>query len=508
MRMPAIRADRGDAARMRSGFLTAVLVFSGLAVSVPATVAAQQVRVIGASTVRYIELRPLQRDSIAEADVAGSGLTRRLDDGTAVRCLPEDMFCRYTRTGARAAAVPLIQDIEASAWGFGQGLRAYAQLRGRQSWGSGAGLWPQAEDPVDVLAAYAELERQRYRVRAGRQWQVSGLGFYNFDGVNAGLAPVTGAWVEAYAGRSLIRGMNESRSGGALESIEALAPPASGLLAGVHARYRPSSRLALGAAYQVDFRNDGAGLFAELAALDGMYRVGSVTVEGSIETDVATQSLNEARLRLRSAPFRSVVVHAQARRYRPYFELWTIWGAFSPIGFDEARAGATWSAARGELVLGGEASYRRYGDAGITEPLDPLRDDGWGAAASVNWAPAPAWHVDAAYRIEGGFGAARRDGHAGIARQLGEMGSISVQALAFQRLYEFRLAEGTVYGLSTELALRVNSRIQLHAGGTVYRHVGGGSAEGLDWNQRRGSMRLQWIVGPEPMAAALPRSTP
>jgi hypothetical protein len=493
---------------MRRGVLAAAIGLGGLASAVPAAVAAQQVRVSGASTLRYIELRPLQRDSTAAADVAGSGLTRRLDDGTTVRCLPEDAFCRYTRNGPRVAAVPLIQDIEASAWGFGRGLRAYAHLRGRQAWGSGAGLWPQAEDVIDVLAAYAELERQGYRVRAGRQWQVSGLGFYNFDGVNAGFAPVTASWVEAYAGRSLIRGMNESRAGGALESIEALAPPASGWLAGVHARYRPSSRIALGAAYQVDFRNDGAGLFAELAALDGVYRIGRASVEGSMEADVATRSLNEARLRLRSGPLGRVVLHAQARRYRPYFELWTIWGAFSPVGFDEARGGATWSSTGARLVLGGEASYRRYGDADVAQPLDPLRSDGWGAEATAGWTPVPAWHMDASYRIEGGFGAARRDGHAGITRQLGQVGSVSVQALAFQRLYEFRLAEGTVYGVSGEVALRASSRMLLHANGTTYRHAGAASAQGLDWNQRRGSVRLQWVVGPEPMALPLPRTAP
>jgi hypothetical protein len=479
----------------------------GISSAVPlAPAAAQQLRVTGTTTVRFIELRPVARDSVAVEEVTGWGLLRQLDDGRTVRCIPEDPFCRYTRPGDRAAAIPLIQDLEASAWGFGRGLRAYAHVRGRQAWGSGAELWPQADDEVDLLAAYAEFERARYRLRAGRQWQVSGLGFYNFDGVNAGIVPFSGAWAEAYVGRTLIRGLNEPRTGGALESIEALAPPANGLLAGLHARYRPSPRLALGLAYQVDFRTDGGGLYAELAALDGTYRIGGGAVEGSIEADVATSSLNEARLRVRSSPVGRSVIHVEVRRYRPYFELWTIWGAFSPVGFDDVRSGVTWSHAGSRLVVRGEASYRSYGDTGITEPLDALRGEGWGASASASWSPAQAWHLDAAYRVEGGFGAARRDGHAGVARRLGDTGSFRLQALAFERLYEFRLAEGTVYGLAGELSLRISERAQLHAGGATYRHVGARAQHALDWNQRRASLRLHWTAGPEP--SALPATQP
>jgi hypothetical protein len=458
---------------------------------------AQHVRVSGSSSLRYIELRTLERDSIAADQVAGSGLLRRLPDGRTVRCLPTEPVCRYTLPGERLAAVPLMHDVETSAWGFGRGVRAYTHLRARTAWGNGAELWPQADDAVDLLAGYIELERTRYRLRAGRQWQVSGLGFYNFDGVNAGVAPVDGVWTEAYVGRSLLRGLNESRAGGALESIEEIAPRAGGVLAGVHARYRPSRRLAVGAAYQADFRTDGAGLYAELAAVDASYRAVPGSIDASLELDVATSALNEARVTLRSAPIGRFVVHGEARRYRPYFELWTIWGAFSPIGFDEVRGGLSWSDPAGTLVLRGDASYRSYGDAGIDNALDSFRGDGWSASADATWSPASEWRLDAAARVEGGFGAARRDGHAGVTRALGDVGSVSLQALAFQRLYEFRLSEGTVYGLAGELALRVHARAQLFAAGSAYRHIGNLS-EGVDWNQRRATVRLQWTVGAEP----------
>lgn len=469
----------------------------GLAAAAP--VQAQAIRLSGSTAIRYLELRPLVRDSVAADEVEGAGLLRQLPDGRIVRCIPEDAFCRDTRPGTRLAAVPIIHDVTASVWGLGEGVRLFAQLRGRTSWGSGSELWPRAEEPVDVLAAYAEFERARFRVRGGRQWKVSGLGFYNFDGVTVAFRPAPAAWLEAYAGRSLLRGLNEPRTGGALESIEALAPPAAGLLLGVQARYRSASRLAVSAVYQVDYRNDGGGMYSELAAADAILGLGAFSLEASVELDVGAAVLNEARLRARPPPLGPLALHGEVRRYRPYFELWTIWGAFSPVGFDEVRAGATWAILpAGRLLLRGEATWRGYGDTAAEEAFARHRSDGWGLAAHASWSPADAWRLDAAYRVESGFGAARRDVHGGVVRQLGELGSVAVQALAFQRLFEFRLDEGTVLGLGAEANLRISDRLRWIADAAAYRHADAGT--GPDWTQRRGSMRLQWTVGPEPGA--------
>jgi hypothetical protein len=460
---------------------------------------AQAFRVTGSTSVRYIELRPLLRDSVAADDVAGSGLLRQLPDGRIVRCIPEDPYCRDARPGGRVATVPIIHDLEASAWGFAEGVRLFAQLRGRSSWGGGTELWPRGDDAFDLLAAYAELERERLRLRAGRQWKVSGLGFYNFDGVTVAYRAAPAAWLEVYAGRSLLRGLNEPRTAGALASVEELAPPSAGLLLGMQARYRPSSRLAVGAVYQLDFRGDGEGMYSELAAADGVVSFGGGSLEASVEADATAIALNEARLRVRAPPLGSVALYGEVRRYRPYFELWTIWGAFSPVGFDEARAGATWAVLpAGRLMLRGEASWRSYDGSAAEDAFIRHRTDGWGVGGNVSWSPGTPWRLDAGYRVEAGFGAARRDGHAGVARQLGELGSVGVQAVAFQRLFEFRLDEGTVLGVAAEANVRLSARARLLASMAAYRHAAMENAAALDWTQRRGSVRLQWTVGAEP----------
>jgi hypothetical protein len=68
----------------------------------------------------------------------------------------------------------------------------------------------------------------------------------------------------------------------------------------------------------------------------------------------------------------------------------------------------------------------------------------------------------------------------------------------FERLYEFRLDEGRVLGFGAEWTVPVSDRVQLAASATAYRHAGGGGASGMDWNQRRASVRLQWTMGAEP----------
>ncbi|HSA55146.1 MAG TPA: hypothetical protein VLE53_05545 [Gemmatimonadaceae bacterium] len=465
----------------------------------PVTPAApQSIRITGTTSLRYIELRPLLRDSVPLDATEGSQLLRQLPDGRVVRCVPGEGYCHLTRAGSRTSTIPVIHDLEASAWGLGRGLQLFGHVRGRSALGGGRDLWPRADAPLELMALYGEWQRERLHVRAGRQWRTSGLGFYNFDGVAAAVRATPALWLELYGGRSLLRGISDARSGAALESIEPLAPARSGVLAGVQARYRPNRRLALGALYQLDVRDDRRGLYSELAIVDGALAIGRGSLESSVEVDLAAADLNQARLQFRSPPLGRFVLSAAARRYRPYFELWTIWGAFSPVGFDEVRTGLTWTDRQGRLVLRGDASYRDYGSEELDAAGAGLRDDGWGIGTSVNWTPAGAWRVDGAYRVEAGFGAARWDLSAGIQRDFGDAGTIAMQSLVFQRLYEFRLEEGTVAGFGAEASRQVNDRIALFAGVMVYRHLNGGASQSIDWNQRRASFRAQWTVGAEP----------
>jgi hypothetical protein len=475
-----------------AGLALTLLALSG---SVPE---AQTVRVSGSTSLRYIELRGFTSDSVL-ADVAvGNDLLRQLPDGSVVRCIPGEAYCYQVRAGPVLSTVPVIHDLDVSAWGFGRGLRLTSQLRGRTSFGSSTAAWPREREHLEVLSLYGDLERGALRVRAGRQWRVSGLGFYNFDGLAVGVRPGPATWIEAFGGRSLSRGLNEARTGGALESIEDLSAANAGVLFGLQARYRPNSRLQLGAVYQADVRGDRAGAYSELAAFDGVVELGQETLEGSAEFDLAGRALNHARLRVRTRPLGRASFFAEARRYHPYFELWTIWGAFSPVGFDEGRGGGTWALRDGRLIVRAEVSYRRYGETGAESP-DDFRTSGWGAGGGATLAVAPDWALSGSYRLESGFGAARWDAQAGVRHDLGDRGHVALQAVGFQRLYEFRLGEGTVTGVGAEGSRRLAERGRAIASIMAYRQHGG-MDPGIDWNQLRASLRLEWAVGGEPSA--------
>lgn len=487
-----------------------VLLCVGLSIAAapPARADAQDFRVTGTSSVRYIELRPMLRDSVPVEDATGDGLLRQTADGRIVRCIGDDPVCRYLRAGDPVSTLPFVQDLDVSVWGFAPGLRVLTQMRVRSGWGGDRALWPRGDDAFDLLAAFAELDRERVRVRAGRQWRVSGLGFYNFDGLAVLARPGRGFSVEGYVGRSLVRGLNESRTGGALESVEALAPDDPGVVLGLQTQYRRADRFSVGVLYHMDVRVDREAVHSELAAFDAMLRSAPGTLDGTLELDVAGGQVNEAALRFRSEPIGPVAVHGQLRRYRPYFELWTIWGAFSPVGFDEAQLGITWAMPDPRIVVRGDVGMRRYGDYGTDEGTGTLRDDGWSAGASAFFNASRRWRFDAAYRLDVGFGAARNAGHAGVARQLGDAASIGLRASAFQQIYEFRLDEGTVVSLGAESTLRLMDRARLNAALAAYRHLAAGPAAASNWNQVRGSLGVQWTIGSEPALPVTGRVRP
>ncbi len=455
----------------------------------------QTVRATGVTSIQFVTLRSLVQDSVPVGETNGDGLLRHTRDGTIVRCVTGLAFCRYTRAGDVLSTLPVIQDITLSAWGFGRGVRAYAQLRGRAGLGEEE-LWPRADDRFDALVAYIEWDHPFLRLRGGRQWKVSGLGYYNWDGASVLLRPTAGLTVDLYGGWSLARGLNEPHTGESLAAVEAFAPDARALLLGLQATWRPSSLYGVSALYQREIRDDRLGLYAERVALDGRVRRGRVSAELSLEADAATRTVNDARLRTAVALRPGLGVDAFARHYRPYFELWTIWGAFEPIGFGEAGAGVRWQPAGSDIAFDGDVAWRAYPDMETSATFGTVRSNGWRFGAVATWRPDTAWVAQVAYHADVGFGAGRNDASAHVRRDLGNGVRLGARALWFDRAFELRVSQGEVLGLGLEAETRLGPRSRVLGSLAAYRHTS--AASGADWSQVRGSLRLEWTVGPEP----------
>lgn len=470
-----------------------------LALALPGMLGAQGMRVSGVTTVQLVELRRLVADSIAASSVAGAGEWRTTSDGVPALCPTGAAFCQYERSGSRINATPLLQDLTFAGWGWQEGLSFHADVRARTQLGSGGLVYPRADDHFDLLDAYAELERTRWRGRLGRQWVSGSLGSYGFDGGDA-------LWrrgeysVEGWAGRALIAGLSEPYTSAQLAAVDNLPPQQDGYVFGGRARFRPDALTAAAFTYQRVLLADRSGLYSERAALDGSTRRLGMALDLGLTYDFATHDWNEARLRASTAGLRAVGYSFEVRRTRPFFELWTIWGAFTPVGYNEARTTVDWTPPGSSFAYSVRGEYRKYSE---TNTGISLRTDGWRAGGDARWRGGAAWSAYGSYDVDIGSGAASTDVRAG-ARWAGPSDvSLGADAMVTQNIYEFRIGTGRIYGLMLDAAMPIRPDIRLVVDAGLYQHTLTNGAPGPDWTQRRASVRLEWTAGRDPGAAVV-----
>lgn len=438
-----------------------VFTFAALLLLAGSAANAQSIRVNGLTTARYIDVKPIS-------------------------------------TQDRVALVPLTQDLNVNVWGFGTGMRLYAEVRGRASAGDNSEIWPQSDDNFDVIAAYAELDRKHFRVRGGRQWKASPLGFYNYDGASLLIRPARAIRAELFGGWSLLAGESDDFGAAVVGAIEPFKDDEKRNIFGGQIQLHLAPRINMSALYQREVRADRAGLYSERVAGDASFGFGTATLLGGVETDLAADVINEARVQLSAPLFARITGSIEARRYRPYFDLWTIWGFFNPIGFKEALANARWSNSTGTAALHIGGGVRSYDDDDGGVEFERLREDGWRAVADVSWTPKPVVTLSGAYRADIGFGASRSQGDISARLNIGERGHLSASALAFQSAHELQVREGTVYGFGTDAALKVSPTSKIGWSMAVYRHDNATPTDEIDWSQMRGSVWLEWTVGSNP----------
>ena len=252
----------------------------------PSPSAAQGVGVNGKARtyVSYLQVRDLVQDSVLAAAVPGEGSQRTLEDGTRVSCA--DGWCRFYRSGSDVGMVPFLQDFELNAWSGITGLRGYAHVRFRQPYGEGS-FWPRMDSEVEALTAYVEYRRSNYLVKAGRIWESTALGFYNYDGGSFQLRLPTQLDVNLYGGLSLVRGLNQLYHTDLIGNVEPLNPKEDAYLMGFHTRWRPSPMLAASFTYQRETTTNTSDLYSERIAGNARLLVRRATVDVELKYDLA-----------------------------------------------------------------------------------------------------------------------------------------------------------------------------------------------------------------------------
>lgn len=492
----------------RTVALTALLVLSA-----GAPVAAQGYRVRLDTHFQTAAFRGVELDSIPAADaVTASGGGSQTADGFAVTC---DLsgYCRFYRPGAALHSSPLVQQADATAWGFGvTGLSVRANARVLTDLTAG-NAWPGTEPAFQLLEGYAEYANAWLTGRAGRQMFTSRLGPMGFDG---GRLLFRGAQThldgEIFAGWGLARATALPITSPVLNPLDEYRPAQRGLVLGAALGWS-AVRGSVRAEYARELEGDTHYFISERAALSGEYRPAARwSVAGGAEYDLAEGWWGTADLQLRYAAPR-LTVNIGARHYRPHFDLWTIWGAFSPAPYNSGTA-AVWVRPVSRLEL--RASGERY-DFAPTEtstPLVDVEDAGWRTGLGATFTLTPRWSLDADFHREFGPGAASQQLEGGVLFTPAPAVVLTARVASLRRPLELRFDDAAVTMVSVDAAFPLMTGLQAGLGVARFSEARRRpDAAALDWNQTRIYARLSAVLGssadrlPLPPARRLPRSS-
>ena len=452
----------------------------------PGTIAAQGYRLRLDSRFQSVEFRGLQLDSVlASATVPGPNGGPETPDGYAVNCEPGDAYCTYFRAGPRRVGAPLVTTADVTAWGFGvRGLSAHATARLGVDL-SGDKVWPGVEPAAQLIVGYLEYARERVTARAGRQLLASRLGSTGFDG-----GAVTWRWprekidVSGYAGWGLARGVALPVTSPALNPLDDFQPVKRQIVAGLEGGWSPTlGDVRVFYLREVDPRSDY--FVSERIAFSGTVRprVGW-TVAGGAEYDMAAGWWGSADLSVAYAT-RALAATVEARRYRPHFDLWTIWGAFSPVPYRSLRGNVTAKPWR-IVALHARGEVYRFDPAEASTPLVSYETDGWRAELGATVEPAHGWTIDGGYHREFGPGSASVGTGASVTYAPTSKARLTLYGSSLDRPLEFRFSESVLKTFGLDGLAEINDRLKVTLGAIRYSEDRQRpDAAAFDWDQWR-----------------------
>ncbi|HKP29609.1 MAG TPA: hypothetical protein VJU15_09395 [Gemmatimonadales bacterium] len=388
--------------------LTRGVVLAGLLLAVADAASAQSWRVRIDARAQAVSYRGLSSDSISINDaVVGASGGFETPDGFAVQC-SSPTWCYYYRPGELHEQLPMNVGANAVLWGFGvRGLTLHLTARLTGDAGD-AGQWPGTEPAAQLIEGYAEYARSSWTLRGGRLVMASRLEPIGFDG----------AWgrfrwdradieVEGYAGWGLGQAAVVSVTSPLLTPLDDFRPGSRQIVAGAVAAWRPSFG-DVRAEYRREVDPELDYFVSERATLSASARPAPwLLASGGVDYNIAEGNWGSADASLTWLRPRFSLT-AGGRRYRPYFSLWTLWGAFSPVPWNGINAS-------GELRALSWLSLRARGERYWYEGADvntaivgPLQEEGWrfgwGATARIG----ATLSLDGGYSAEFGPGAAAR----------------------------------------------------------------------------------------------------
>lgn len=465
----------------------------------PATLPAQGYRLRLDLRSQVAAYRGVSVDSIpADSTVPGIGGGPVTPGGIAVQCVQGEAYCTFFRPGDTERSGPVSTTADFTAWGLGlPGLSVHVLARGGADLGSAAVSWPSTSPAVQLLEGYAEYAQPRYLIRLGRQTQAAPVGFTGFDGASATARDRhLGLDATGYLGWGLADASALPVTSAALNPLDDFQPVERQLVAGASLGFR-STPLDMHWSYERQVDRRSRYFVSERTRGDAVLRpFAGWTVTASGMYDLAQSLWGNVDLRLAwRAPTGVVDAAVGVSRYRPDFDLWTIWGVFSPAAYRSIDGTVDLMPWR-KLTLHVTGQAYRYDATGASAPLTTTQSSGWRVAWDGAYAVSPKWTVDGGYHAEFGPGASSRGVTGGVTYAATERFNLGAHAGTLDRPLEFRAEDASVWMIGAAATFRPSDRWNVQADATRYAESRQRpDASGFDWNQVRISARLSFFFG-------------
>lgn len=445
--------------------------------------------------VQRVDFRGVRPDSLRQDQtVTGPDGGPETPDGYAVTCTG-DSTCYFFRPGAVRHAAPFVTSADLTAWGFGvHGLSLRANARVGLDLGE-ATPWPGNDPALQLVEGYAEYATERLTGRAGRQTERGRLGAYGHDGLHLDYRfPALGLSATGYAGFGLARGSSLPITSEALDPLEEFHPERRQQLAGLATEWRSRPFDArLDYAREVD--GDTRNFVSERAAASATVRpFPNWSVAGGVDYDLARGWWGTMDLTIRRSGARAGGTLG-VQRYRPYFDLLSIWGVFSPIPHTAVN-GSLWVIPLRGLTLRGAGERYWYPDAEAETALLVDETRGWRWNAGAGYVVTPRLALDAGYQAAFGPGAASQGVDASAEYKASTVLTLMAEGGYQVRPLEYRFMDPalTWYGLGLEVRPSARTRASFRAT-RLEEDRRRPDAAAIDWSQTRLTASLSWLFG-------------
>ena len=443
-----------------------------------------------------VAYRGVQLDSVlASAVVPGLNGGLETSSGYAVDCAPGATHCQFYRAGAEHRGGPMVTSADLTAWGFGvPGLSLHANGRLGLDLGN-ADVWPGTNPALQLFEGYLEYANAWLTGRVGRQTERGRLGYTGFDGGGMTIRNADrGLSGTVYAGFGLARGTALPVTSPALNPLDEFQPRQRQLVVGGEARWQ-THLLETRLEYQREIDRDTRNFVSERAALSGTLRPArGWRLDAGSEYDIARGEFGTSDAELRYGRM-SWSAAAGVRRYRPYFDLWTIWGVFSPVAYTAVQGSGRLSPTHWlDLHAGGERYW--FDATGANTPLQNTVDAGWRWNSGAGVSPATGWYLSANYRAEFGPGASSRGWDASASWQPSRAFSLSAEGGHLSRPLEFRFNTSRLDWLGAQADFKAGDRLRFSASAIRYAEDRDRPDAGaFSWNQTRLTAGISWLLG-------------